>query len=121
MYPAPTSASPTATSATTEGPPPWPIVVAHAPHARAIGGAGAIDAYLGDLDEALSGLPAKAHVIMLADMNATLGADRSAPDQVGDADAEPLNLPGVRLMEFITTHSLTALNTFTPQPPTFTT
>ena len=42
---------------------------------------------------------------MLADMNATLGADRSAPDRVGDADIEPLNLPGIRLMEFIITHS----------------
>ena len=100
---------------------PLAIVVAHAPRAKAVGGAGAIDTYFGDLDEALNGLPAKAHVIMLADMNATLGTDRSAPDRVGDADAEPLNLPGVRLMEFITTHSLTALNTFTPQPPTFTT
>lgn len=97
---------------------PLAIVVAHGPHARA--GQDVIDGFFSELDEALGELPENAHIIVLADFNATVGDDRSMPDRVGGADAEPLNPPGERLMECIGTHSLVALNTFEAQPPTFT-
>ena len=72
------------------------------------------------MDEVLADAQANAKVIMLADLNATVGEGPRDPDLIGEADAEKLNLPGQRMSEMSTNHRLVALNTFTSQPPTFT-
>ena len=94
---------------------PLAIIVAHGPNAKAP--AEDIDSYFADLDEVLADAQANAKVIMLADLNATVGEGPRYPDLIGGADAEKLNLPGQRMSEMSTNRRLVALNTFTSQPP----
>jgi len=96
---------------------PLAIIVAHGPHAKAP--REDIESYYGDLDAVLADVQGKAKIIMLADLNATVGEGPRDPELIGGADPERPNLPGQFATEMAANHRLVVLNTFTPQPPTF--